>query len=154
MRDTERERQRGRDTGRGRSRLPAESPMRDSRITLWTKGRRSTAEPPRHPTISHFIFFSVSLDSTSLSLSFFYILAIKIPTRGLVCCKAWVMWYMQKHLDCFLVRLYFFLSTSITSAIMCWRIEVMFYLSLYPSCLVQCLARGITPYIFVKGTGE
>ena len=51
MRDKERER--GRDIGRGRSRLPARSPMWDSIpdpwITPWGKGRCSTAEPPRPP---------------------------------------------------------------------------------------------------------
>ena len=40
MRDTER----GRDTGRGRSRLHAESPMWDSIPGLW-----GHAEPPRRP---------------------------------------------------------------------------------------------------------
>ena len=48
----ERERERGRDPGRGRSRLHAGSPMwdliPDPRI-MPCKGRRSTAEPPRHP---------------------------------------------------------------------------------------------------------
>ena len=44
---------RGRDIGRGRSRLPTGSPMwdliLDLRITPCTKGRRWTAEPPRRP---------------------------------------------------------------------------------------------------------
>ena len=39
--------------GRGRSRLPAGSPMRDSipgpGVAAWAQGRRSTAEPPRGP---------------------------------------------------------------------------------------------------------
>ena len=52
MRDTERER--GRDTGRGRSRLPAGRLMWDSipdpRISTWAEDRRSTAEPSRHPS--------------------------------------------------------------------------------------------------------
>ena len=48
----ERPRERGRNTGRGRSRLYAGSLMCgtrswDSRIIPWTKGRCSTAEPPR-----------------------------------------------------------------------------------------------------------
>ena len=51
MTDTERER--GRDTGRGISRLHAGSltwdPSRDSRIVPWAKGRRQTTEPPRDP---------------------------------------------------------------------------------------------------------
>ena len=38
MKDTE-ERERGRDTGRGRSRLQAGSPMWDSRIMPWATGR-------------------------------------------------------------------------------------------------------------------
>ena len=53
--ETQREKQRH---SRGRSRLPAGSPMwdsiRDSRITSWAKGRCSTAEPPRHPISSLF----------------------------------------------------------------------------------------------------
>ena len=57
-RERETERERGRDTGRGRSRLHARSPTRDSipdsRITPWAKGRRSTAEPLRRPSI-HFL---------------------------------------------------------------------------------------------------
>ena len=48
------ETQRSRDTGRGRSRLPAGSPMEDPgvpglRITPWAKGRPSTTKPPRCP---------------------------------------------------------------------------------------------------------
>ena len=46
-------RERGRDIGWGRSRLPARSLMWDSildpRIMPWAKGRHSTAEPPRCP---------------------------------------------------------------------------------------------------------
>ena len=53
------ETQRGRDIGRGRSRLPTSSPMWDSipgpGITPWAKGRCSTAEPPRHPSTSSFL---------------------------------------------------------------------------------------------------
>ena len=52
MRDTEGER--GRDTGRGRSRLHAGSLMWDSnldpRVTPWAKGSRSTLGPPGVPT--------------------------------------------------------------------------------------------------------
>ena len=48
MRDTERERDR--DIGRGRSRLHAGSPIWDSGMMPWTKGRHSTTEPPRHPS--------------------------------------------------------------------------------------------------------
>ena len=49
---TERERERGRDTGRGRSRLHAPGARhgirsRVSRIAPWAKGRRQTAVPPR-----------------------------------------------------------------------------------------------------------
>ena len=52
----ERHRERGRDIGRRRNRLPAGSPMwdwglrtgyQDPEITIWTKGRYSTTEPPR-----------------------------------------------------------------------------------------------------------
>ena len=53
--ETEREKEKGRDTGKGRSRLPARSRMWDSipdpRITSWAKDRCSTVEPPRH--LSH-----------------------------------------------------------------------------------------------------
>ena len=45
---TERERETGRDTGRGRSRLHAGSPTWD-RIAPWAKGRRQTAAPPKDP---------------------------------------------------------------------------------------------------------
>ena len=49
MRDTER----GRDTGRGRSSLPAGSPMWDlipgPEIRTRAKGRRQTSAPPRDP---------------------------------------------------------------------------------------------------------
>ena len=45
MRDPERERERGRDIGRERSRLHAGSLKWDS---PWGKGRHSTTEPPRH----------------------------------------------------------------------------------------------------------
>ena len=46
------ERERGRDTGRGRSRLHASGARRGtrsrvSRIAPWAKGRRQTAAPPR-----------------------------------------------------------------------------------------------------------
>ena len=48
------ERERGRDTGRGRSRLHAPGTRRGirsrvSRIAPWAKGRRQTAAPPRDP---------------------------------------------------------------------------------------------------------
>ena len=48
------ERERGRDTGRGRSRLHAPGARcgirsRVSRIAPWAKGRRQTAAPPRDP---------------------------------------------------------------------------------------------------------
>ena len=46
--------ERGRDTGRGRSRIPVGTLMWDSILGLqdmtWAKGRCSTTEPPRHPT--------------------------------------------------------------------------------------------------------
>ena len=61
MRDTdcERERERGRDTGRGGSRLHAGSPMwnsiPDSRIMPWAEGRPSTAEPSGVPNLDTFL---------------------------------------------------------------------------------------------------
>ena len=53
-------RERGRDTGRGRSRLHAPGARRGirsrvSRIAPWAKGRRQTTAPPRDP---RFIFFN------------------------------------------------------------------------------------------------
>ena len=49
------ERERGRDTGRGWSRLHVGARCgtwsRDSRITPWAKGRCTTSEPPRHPSL-------------------------------------------------------------------------------------------------------
>ena len=50
------ERERGRDTGRGRSRLHALGARRGirsrvSRIAPWAKGRRQTAAPPRDPSL-------------------------------------------------------------------------------------------------------
>ena len=49
------ERERGGDTGRGRSRFHAGAwcgtQSRDSRITPWAESKRSTAEPPRCPHI-------------------------------------------------------------------------------------------------------
>ena len=52
--DSHRERKRGRDIGRGRSRLHAPGARcgirsRVSRIAPWAKGRRQTAVPPRDP---------------------------------------------------------------------------------------------------------
>ncbi|CAK7310509.1 hypothetical protein VULLAG_LOCUS15445 [Vulpes lagopus] len=51
---TEREKERGRDIGRGRSRLHAPGARRGtrsqvSRIAPWAKGRHQTAAPPRDP---------------------------------------------------------------------------------------------------------
>ena len=64
MRDTEREA----DIGRGRSRLHAGIPMwdsiRNSRITPWAKGRRSTAGLPRHP--GHCIFYTECAESVNI----------------------------------------------------------------------------------------
>ena len=59
----ERHTERGRDTGRGRSRLPAGSLMWDSildpGIRPWAEGRCSTAEPPRRP---HILFICSSIN--------------------------------------------------------------------------------------------
>ena len=56
--ETQRDRERGRDTGRGRSRLHAPGARRGtwsrvSRITPWAKGRRQTTAPPRDPPHFH-----------------------------------------------------------------------------------------------------
>ena len=50
MKDTER----GRDIGRGRSRLPVGcgTRSRNPRLMTWAKGRCSTAEPPKRPPIT------------------------------------------------------------------------------------------------------
>ena len=50
-----RDRERGRDIGRGRTRPPTWKLMPDARITTWAKGRRSTTEPPRHPDTCVFL---------------------------------------------------------------------------------------------------
>ena len=59
MIDIEREREIGRDTGRGRSRLHARSltqdSIPDSRIMPWAKGRHQTTEPPRDPQEFRFL---------------------------------------------------------------------------------------------------
>ena len=57
-----REREGGRDTGRGRSRLHAPGARhgiqsRVSRITPWAKGRRQTAVPPRDPLTHLLVHF-------------------------------------------------------------------------------------------------
>ena len=76
--DSHRERERVRDTGRGRSRLHAPGARcgirsRVSRIAPWAKGRRQTAAPPRDPQIRLFsirfhliIFISIRCDSILL----------------------------------------------------------------------------------------
>ena len=58
------ERERGRDTGRGRSRLHTLGARRGirsrvSRIAPWAKGRRQTAAPPRDPHIYTFLNLSL-----------------------------------------------------------------------------------------------
>ena len=55
-------RERGRDTGRGRSRLLAGSPMQDLILDpgITTEGRRPTAEPPKHPKDNIFLSFFLS----------------------------------------------------------------------------------------------
>ena len=58
-------RERDRDTGRGRRRLHAGSPMQDSIPGLWDhargQGRCSTAEPPRRPSKKFLCVFSVNV---------------------------------------------------------------------------------------------
>ena len=63
MKDTQRERERGRDTGRGRSRLHAGSPMWDSIPGLqdhapWAEGG---AKPLSHPGIPYCFLNKVTL---------------------------------------------------------------------------------------------
>ena len=69
MRDKETERERGRDTGRGRSRLLAGSLMRDlildPRITTWAQSRSPTTEPPRCSNVHLFSKPTVSEDASS-----------------------------------------------------------------------------------------
>ena len=69
-----RRRERGRDKGRGRSRLPSgcETWSQDPGITTWAKGRHSTTEPPRCPPISlmYVWFFVLSFSKFSRYLSF------------------------------------------------------------------------------------
>ena len=54
-----RDRERGRDPGRGRGRLPAGNPVQDSipgpGVTAWARGRHSTAEPPGGPWTQRFL---------------------------------------------------------------------------------------------------
>ena len=74
---TQRERERGRDTGRGRSRLHALGARcgirsRVSRIAPWAKGRRQTAAPPRHPDYCSFIVCPESSSLRPPNLLFFF----------------------------------------------------------------------------------
>ena len=71
----ERERERGRDTGRGRSRLQAPGARcgirsQVPRIVPWAKGRRQTAAPPRDPIF----FIPISDNDCYLLLSVFHLL--------------------------------------------------------------------------------
>ena len=56
-------RERGRDTGRGKSRLHTGSPMQDlildPGIMPWGKGSRSSAEPHRRPFLKYFVLMIV-----------------------------------------------------------------------------------------------
>ena len=66
------ERERGRDTGRGRSRLHAPGARRGirsrvSRIVPWAKGRRYTTAPPRDPSLPKLGKFSAMICSNMLS---------------------------------------------------------------------------------------
>ena len=73
------ERERGSDTGKGRSRLHAPGARRGirsrvSRIAPWAKGRRQTAAPPRDPTVRLLMgslrsfTFSVTIDRYEFSV--------------------------------------------------------------------------------------
>ena len=92
----ERHRERGRDTGGGRSRLHAGSPMRDSiprsRIMPWAEGSRSTAKPPRCHCLSDglhiFVWLTFALGLSGYGCpwfwkSFFCHLSVE-ETRSLV----------------------------------------------------------------------
>ena len=67
MRDTQRER--GRDTGGGRSRLYAGSPMWDSIPGPRAEGRCSTAEPPGIPCCLDFYSFFYECESWKPALN-------------------------------------------------------------------------------------
>ncbi|XP_072685672.1 interleukin-6 receptor subunit alpha isoform X2 [Canis lupus baileyi] len=65
------ERERGRDTGRGRSRLHAPGARRGirsrvSRIAPWAKGRRQTAAPPRDPFLCASVHLCIFLAEMSV----------------------------------------------------------------------------------------
>ena len=93
---TQRERERGRDTGRGRSRLHAPGARcgiraRVSRIAPWAKGRRQTAAPPRDPCPHVFLSSSGLWQSFSLSL----FLLNWNTLRSRVFCKISLSWDMS-----------------------------------------------------------
>ena len=72
------ERERGRDTGRGRSRLQALGAWRGiwsrvSRIAPWAKGRRQTAAPPRDPLFPYHLCVPWSSTCHALKDLFFRI---------------------------------------------------------------------------------
>ena len=82
MRDTER----GKDTGRGRSRLPTEAQCRtwsqDPGITPWAKGRCSTTEPPRHPHTHYLCLFPIYSQcylASTLTLSYQHSPCVMLP---------------------------------------------------------------------------
>ena len=87
------ERERGRDTGRGRSRLPAGNPMRaheprvplpppqpPPRIQPREEGSRPTTEPPRRPSLFSFLL-SVNLPAFRLHLRLFLHLGFVLENR-------------------------------------------------------------------------
>ena len=82
----ERHRKRGRDTGRGKSRLPVGIPIgtrsQDPRITTWVKGICSTTEPPRHSCLLHFKRNSLNVSPLTLrvAVSFcrYYLSGLKV----------------------------------------------------------------------------
>ena len=73
----ERHRQRGRDIGRGRRRLPIGRAWcgtwaQDPRITTGPKGRYSTIEPPRGPLSDYLIHYNASLILYCVSWKLFW----------------------------------------------------------------------------------
>ena len=79
----ERHTERGRDTGRGISRLLAGSQMQNSipdhRIRPWAKGRCSTAKPPRHPNDLSFLMSCLPIPAPVTVLVSLLFLVVREP---------------------------------------------------------------------------
>ena len=84
-----RDRERGRDTDRGRSRFPAGSLMQDlilgPWIHYWAKGRCWTTEPPRHPYIQFLLknCFASLFPQVSPWISLYFILLLPFNAMSL-----------------------------------------------------------------------